>query len=70
MEMALKRDLIALADRRFDLVVIGGGIGGLVAGAALARSGLDVTLLESQTYLGGCAGTKDLGQDIASQLRR
>ena len=38
-------------------VIIGGGIGGLVAGAVLARSGMAVTLLEAQTYLGGCAGT-------------
>lgn len=39
------------------VVVIGGGIGGLVAAAVLARAGLAVTLLESQGYLGGCAGT-------------
>jgi len=38
-------------------VVIGGGVGGLVAAAVLARAGVDVTLLEAQAYLGGCAGT-------------
>jgi len=48
-------------DRRFDLVVVGGGIGGL-ATAGLARSrGLDVALLEAHTKLGGCAGYFERG---------
>jgi len=40
-----------------QVVVIGAGIGGLTTAAVLARSGLDVTVLESQVYPGGCAGT-------------
>jgi C-3',4' desaturase CrtD len=39
------------------VVVIGAGIGGLTAAAALARSGFDVTVLEAHIYPGGCAGT-------------
>ena len=37
-------------------VVIGGGIAGLASAALLAREGHDVTLLESQSSLGGRAG--------------
>ncbi|QDV34189.1 phytoene desaturase family protein [Tautonia plasticadhaerens] len=44
-----------------DLIVIGGGWGGL-ATASLARArGLGVSLLESHTRLGGCAGWFDRG---------
>ncbi|MFN2184053.1 MAG: phytoene desaturase family protein [Anaerolineae bacterium] len=39
------------------VVVIGGGTGGLTTAARLARSGLDVTVLEAHVYAGGCAGT-------------
>lgn len=39
------------------VVVIGAGIGGLSAAAALARQGYDVTVLEAQVYPGGCAAT-------------
>lgn len=39
------------------IVVIGAGVGGLTTAAVLARAGLDVTVLESHIYPGGCAGT-------------
>lgn len=39
------------------IVVIGAGIGGLTAAAALARAGFDVTVLEAHIYPGGCAST-------------
>lgn len=40
-----------------QVVVIGAGIGGLTAAALLAQAGCCVTVLEAQTYPGGCAGT-------------
>ncbi len=40
----------------FDLVVVGGGMGGLATAALARREGLRVALLEAHTKLGGCAG--------------
>ncbi|MBL8165004.1 MAG: FAD-dependent oxidoreductase [Anaerolineae bacterium] len=39
------------------VIIIGAGIGGLSAAALLAQAGYIVTVLEAQTYPGGCAGT-------------
>ncbi len=40
----------------FDLIVVGGGIGGLASAALAQRAGLRCALLEAHTKLGGCAG--------------
>jgi C-3',4' desaturase CrtD len=40
-----------------QVVVIGAGIGGLTTAALLAHAGYGVTVLEAQTYPGGCAST-------------
>ncbi|MBN1928411.1 MAG: FAD-dependent oxidoreductase [Chlorobiaceae bacterium] len=42
-------------------IVIGAGIGGLAAGALLARQGVQVVVLEAQSYPGGCAATFSSG---------
>ncbi len=39
------------------VVIVGGGIGGLTAGALLLKAGHAVTVLEAHVYAGGCAGT-------------
>lgn len=43
-------------DLLYDLVVVGGGMGGLATAALAQRFGLRVALLEAHTKLGGCAG--------------
>ncbi|MBZ0297226.1 MAG: NAD(P)/FAD-dependent oxidoreductase, partial [Anaerolineae bacterium] len=40
-----------------QITVIGAGIGGLTTAALLAHAGYSVTVLEAQTYPGGCAST-------------
>ena len=44
-----------------DAVVIGAGVGGLVAAGLLARAGRDVLLLEAHATPGGCAGFYEAG---------
>jgi C-3',4' desaturase CrtD len=39
------------------ILIIGAGIGGLATAAVLSKTGLDVTVLEAQTYPGGCTST-------------
>lgn len=45
------------SDSARDVVVIGAGLGGLTAGAKLAREGFDVLVLERHDIPGGCATT-------------
>ena len=46
-----------MTNSQYDAVVIGGGLGGLSAGAKLATEGKRVLLLEQQPVPGGCATT-------------
>jgi prolycopene isomerase len=41
-------------DAQYDVIIIGGGMGGLSAGAHLASKGLKVLLLEQHHKVGGC----------------
>ncbi len=41
----------------FDVIIIGGGLGGLTAGAKLSKEGKKVLLMEQHTVPGGCATT-------------
>ena len=48
--------------RRYDAIIIGSGIGGLVCGNLLARGGMKVLLLEKHSVLGGfCSGFRRKG---------
>ncbi|MFG5142354.1 FAD-dependent oxidoreductase, partial [Campylobacter lari] len=42
-------------DVKFDIVIIGSGLGGLSAGAYLAKNGKKVLVLEQHSLIGGCA---------------
>ncbi|MCI5166295.1 MAG: NAD(P)/FAD-dependent oxidoreductase [Candidatus Electrothrix sp. GM3_4] len=42
---------------KYDVIVVGGGLGGLTAGAKLAKDGRKVLLLEQHKIPGGCATT-------------
>ena len=46
-----------MATSQYDAIIIGGGLGGLSAGAKLATEGKRVLLLEQQPVPGGCATT-------------
>jgi phytoene dehydrogenase-like protein len=45
--------------RERDVVVVGGGHNGLACAAYLAKSGLDVLVLEGRDILGGAAATEE-----------
>ncbi|MEZ4295595.1 MAG: NAD(P)/FAD-dependent oxidoreductase [Polyangiaceae bacterium] len=42
-----------LAGKRFDIIVVGSGVGGLVAGLVAARAGQNVLVVEAKKQLGG-----------------
>ncbi|HUV01202.1 MAG TPA: NAD(P)/FAD-dependent oxidoreductase [Bacteroidales bacterium] len=47
---------------RYDIIIIGAGLGGMTAGAKLAREGKKVLLIEQHTKPGGCATTFKRGE--------
>ena len=54
---------------RYDAIIVGGGINGLVAGATLARNGQSVCILEQRDDLGGMATlVQDDGPALAHLL--
>ncbi len=46
--------------RRYDAVVIGGGVNGLTCATLLAKNGVHTLLLEQRADLGGCAAESEL----------
>lgn len=46
-----------MSQPEYDAIIVGGGLGGLTAGAKLAQEGKRVLLLEQQPVPGGCATT-------------
>ena len=54
----------------FDLVVVGGGMGGLATAALAQRLGLRCALLEAHTKLGGCMATFVEATAVTTSVRR
>lgn len=48
---------MANVQRKYDVVIIGSGLGGLVCGAILAKEGKRVCILEKNEQIGGCLQT-------------
>src|SRR3989449_11096164 len=55
---------------RYDVVILGAGHNGLVAGAYLARAGLSVLLLERNDYIGGATASQKVFPDYDALLSR
>jgi phytoene dehydrogenase-like protein len=53
---------------RYDVIIVGGGHNGLVAGAYLAGSGLRVLLLEARETVGGLCATAELFPGVRGNL--
>src|SRR5438067_13126916 len=60
----------ALLKARYDVVILGAGHNGLVAGSYLARAGLSVLLLEKNDYIGGATTSQKLFPDYDAWLSR
>ncbi|HOV10850.1 MAG TPA: NAD(P)-binding protein, partial [Bacteroidales bacterium] len=41
-------------DNKFDVIIIGSGLGGLQCGYILSREGMKVCILEQHSQIGGC----------------
>jgi phytoene dehydrogenase-like protein len=60
--------VVSQADTHYDVVVIGGGHNGLVAGCHLARAGLRVVVVEQQPWLGGMAASRAFVPEAPNHL--
>ena len=57
-------------DSRHDVVIVGGGHNGLVAGAYLARAGRSVLVLERRDHVGGAAVSERPWPGVDARLSR
>lgn len=60
-----------MKDYKFDVIIIGAGIGGLICGCFLAKAGFNVLIVEQNTRAGGCVSAikiKDCTFDMGAHL--
>ena len=50
--------------RRYDVIVIGGGVNSLVATDMLAKAGKKVAVIEAQEQVGGLASTQEFASGV------
>ena len=48
-----------MSDDRYDVLIIGSGVGGLTCASLLAKEGLNVLVLEALDRIGGCCSNYD-----------
>lgn len=49
-----------MLEKSYDAIIVGGGHNGLVAATYLAKSGMDVAVLERRDFVGGACATEEL----------
>jgi all-trans-retinol 13,14-reductase len=49
--------LLPPANNTYDVVIVGGGLGGLLSAVLLAKEGMKVCVLEKDKQIGGCLQT-------------
>jgi all-trans-retinol 13,14-reductase len=50
--------------QQYDVVIVGGGLGGLLSGVLLAKEGMKVCILEKDKQIGGCLQTFSLHKKV------
>src|SRR5262245_51116798 len=61
---------MSLIKSKYDVVILGAGHNGLVAGSDLGQAGLSVLLLEKNDYIGGATTSQQIFPDYDARLSR
>lgn len=53
-----------MSDKKYDIVIIGAGLGGLLSAVILAKEGMSVCVIEKDKQIGGCLQTFSLEKKV------